>query len=393
MIVKKYYRGFNGFLFDFFHKIFECQKIIKKGYINLFLFIVLVLIGGCKSDNIAQAPSIKLGAYYFDGWAGKCPYDDGTTANAWAKGMPSHYVKLLGTDFSGRKPIWGWRDDTMEIMEKQINLASENGISYFAFDWYWHDTKLPINVDEILKDSKNSSLQMFMVAKNNTKMQFCLLVANHTGSEIVGTDAWKQAANYWIKTYFKHPRYLLVDGKPLVIIFSPLGADKDGLTYLQEAARNAGFPGVLVAECGTRSAADGFQIQAVYNVHSADGIGVDVTYPFQKLMDINVAQWIRTDRQNMLYIPTITAGWDKRPCEIGTTNLSPHYDRGTPAELENYVQRMVNWMKAYPGQVTKDKLAMIYAWNEYSEGGWITPCAEDPDGSYLKAIRHVVLGK
>jgi len=52
-----------------------------------------------------------------------------------------------------------------------------------------------------------------------------------------------KAADYWI-TVFKHPRYLRVEGKPLIVIFSPRGANKEGLTYLQEAARHEGFPGV-----------------------------------------------------------------------------------------------------------------------------------------------------
>ena len=48
-------------------------------------------------------------------------------------------------------------------------------------------------------------MRLFMQAKNNRRMEFCLLVANHAGHEIVGLDAWRQAADYWL-TLFKHPR-------------------------------------------------------------------------------------------------------------------------------------------------------------------------------------------
>ena len=64
----------------------------------------------------ASEPRIKLGAYYFAGWSGKCPYDDGTPEHAWARNMPSHFTRRLATEFSGRTPVWGWRDDTMELM-------------------------------------------------------------------------------------------------------------------------------------------------------------------------------------------------------------------------------------------------------------------------------------
>ena len=54
---------------------------------------------------------------------------------------------------------------------------------------------------------------------------------------------------------------------------------------------------------------------------------------------------------------------------------------------------MARWIDAHPEQTTKDRLALVYAWNEMGEGGWLVPCRDDPDGAYLKAIRRVVLGK
>lgn len=44
-------------------------------------------------------------------------------------------------DFPGREPVWGWRHDTQEIMERQIDLAADNGIDFFLFCWYWRDDK------------------------------------------------------------------------------------------------------------------------------------------------------------------------------------------------------------------------------------------------------------
>jgi len=50
-------------------------------------------------------------------------------------------------------------------------------------------------------------------------------------------------------------------------------------------------------------------------------------------------------------------------------------------------------MDANPKLATKDRLGLIYAWNEIGEGGWLVPCKDDPNGGYLKAIRRVVYGK
>jgi hypothetical protein len=345
-------------------------------------------------------PNMKVGAYYFAGWAGKSPYDDGTPEHAWAKGMPTHFTRKFITEFSGRTPIWGWRDDTHELMERQIDLAADNGIAYFSFCWYWKDTKGPINIPVIENYPLHLPMYMFMNARNNSRMEYCLLVANHRGAEIVGTDAWKQAADYWIENYFKHPRYLKSEGKPVVMIFLPGGADKDGLAYLQEAAKKAGYPGVLVAGCGNCSVENGFQVQTLYNTKPREGLNMTDIYPFKLLADHNISEWNRTNRPDMPYIPCVTAGWDRRPWEakdgegLGAGSpVSQHFDRGTPGDLKKYMKSLVEWMNANPDKTTKDRLAIVYAWNEIGEGGWLVPCKDDPKGAYLKAIRKVVFGK
>ncbi len=362
---------------------------------------ILILSAHTWGADIPGAqPRMKLGAYYFAGWSGKSPYDDGSVSNAWARGMPTHFTKKLATEFAGRTPIWGWRDDTPELMERQIALAADHGIAYFSFCWYWHDNKGPINPTAIEEDSKHLPMRLFMGAKNNTRMEFCLLVANHRGAEIVGTDAWQQAADYWIANYFKHPRYLRSEGRPVIMIFSPKGADKGGLDYLQGAAKKAGFPGVWVAGCGNVTAEEGYQIVTAYNTKPREGLNLEDIYPFKLLVDWNVSVWNRTDRPPLPYIPVATQGWDRRPWEAKNgeglgqgSGVSPHFARGTPEELEAYMRRMAEWMDANPTQTTKDRLALIYAWNEIGEGGWLVPCKDDPDGAYLKAIRRAVLGR
>ncbi len=376
------------------------------------MIAALVSLNGCSSDSDSGDPSpedivakewtgrIKPGAYYFGGWSGTCYSYKGTPETAWAKDMPTHVTKSLITEFAGREPIWGWREDTQEIMEQQIDLASGNGIAYFSFCWYWQNDKGPINVSGIVNKSANLPLYLFMNAKNNTKMEFCLLVANHSGAEIVGTDAWKQAADFWINHYFKHPRYLKYEGKPVIMIFSPAGADKDGLVYMQKAAKEAGYPGVLVAGCGNCTIENGFQAQTRYNTKPSGGLNLTDIYPYQLLSNWNISVWNSVNLPNMQYIPCLTAGWDRRPWEAtngdglgaGST-VSVHFDRGTPAEFEQYVKSLADWMDANPNKITKDKLAIIYAWNENGEGAWLMPTKDDPEGAYLKAIRKVVFGE
>ena len=207
---------------------------------------------------------MTIGAYYFEGWTGRNSSAD-DPKEPWARNAPAMLRRRMVEEFPQREPVWGWRDDSPEIMEKQITLAADHGLGFFAFCWYWHDNGGPINAKAIEEDPKHTGLELFLKAKNNDRMKFCLLVANHQGFEIKGTERWKQAADCWMR-YLKHPRCVTVGGKPLLIIFNPDGGDKEGFAYLQEAARKAGLPGVAIAACGAGEPAMGYTHKTLYNV-------------------------------------------------------------------------------------------------------------------------------
>jgi len=173
-----------------------------------------------------SSPRAQVGAYYFDGWAGR--HKDADKAE-WAKNAPTHLTQRMLKEFPDREPVWGWRDASLPIMERQIDLAADHGLAFFAFCWYWHDDEKAIR-----EDPKHTGLELFLKAANNGRMSFCLLVANHAGFEIKGEAAWRKAADLWMP-YLTHPRHVRVGGKPLLIIFNPGGGDKTGFDHLQQA--------------------------------------------------------------------------------------------------------------------------------------------------------------
>lgn len=346
------------------------------------------------ADAETIKPRMKVGAYYFAGWAGRNASDDGKPGHEWAKGMPFGFTKRLATEFSGREPLWGWRDDTGEIMQKQINLGADNGIAFFSFCWYYAKNKGPIDLAAIERDPKHLAMKMFMEAKNNDRMEFSLLVANHEGFEIVGEEAWKQAADYWIKL-FKHPRYLKVDGMPFLAIFSPRGGNTEGFKYLQGAAREAGFKGFAIACCGKDNYMDGYNYRTHYNVITGYG-QPSAPHDYKELVDGQIKEW--GGSSEMPYIPVALVGWDRRPWETadglnGGVPTSWYFTDNTPQAFGDHMEKMARWIEEHPDQATEEKLAIIYAWNETGEGGWLIPCRDDPDGKFLKVVRKVVYRK
>jgi hypothetical protein len=336
--------------------------------------------------NVVQKRA-TVGAYYFDGWAGSNRRADDPN-EPWARNAPVQLTRRMVEEFPDREPVWGWRDDSPEVMERQIDVAADNGLDFFAFCWYWHDNGGPINEKAIREDPKHSGMELFMQARNNNRMKFCLLVANHRGFEIKGADAWKQAADFWIP-YFKHPRYMTVGGKPLVIIFDHTGGDRDGFAYMQEAARKAGLPGVAIAGCHADPSETAYTHRTHYNLIPGYTAG-SVAHPYSELVKYHEDIWGGTPEQP--YMPAVIVGWDKRPWERPSDSQRGawYFPDRTPEQFAAHVRRALAWMDANPDKTTAERIIMIYAWNEYGEGGYLAPTKGNPEGRYLMALREAV---
>ncbi len=365
---------------------------MKQIVLKISVFAILIVMAGWScSDKVSETKSkATVGVYYFDGWAGTSSRA-GDPNEPWAANAPTHLTRRMIEEFPGREPVWGWRDDSLPIMEKQIDLAADNGVDFFLFCWYWRDNKGSINPDAIDKLSLHSSMNLLMEAKNRNRIKYSLLVANHGGSEIIGTENWGMAVKFWMK-YFKDPQYMTVDGKPLVVIFNTSGIDNEALSRMQEVAKEEGLKGLSIAGCGN-TAGKLFDIKTHYNINPGYSAGTE-EHSYAELVEANKKGWSGTLEQP--YIPIITIGWDKRPWE-GPTGLGQkpgwYYTGRTPDQVRNYLRDAVQWLDDNPKLTTKERIVLIYAWNENGEGGYIVPTKEDPDATCLKIIREVFKGE
>lgn len=355
--------------------------------------VITAKIGDVTGECMVTVKKAIIGAYYFDGWSGRNalannPYEP------WAATAPTHLTKRFVEEFPEREPVWGWRNDTQAIMERQIDLAADNGIDFFLFCWYWHDNKGYLNESAINNDSKHTSLALYRTAQNMQKLQYCLLIANHEGAEIVGNDNWAAAVKHWTP-YFRDPQYVTVNGKPLVVIFGTgdNAINTEQIEKMQQAAVKEGLKnGLSIAGCGANATVrrKAFTQSTHYNVVPGYSSG-SAQHHYSELVKATQDQWNGTEQQP--YIPLLTCGWDKRPWE-GPNGLNQvegwYYTGDTPDAFQSFLRDAFRWMDNNPSRTTKERLVLIYAWNELGEGGYLVPTKGDPEAAKLKKIKELL---
>ncbi len=151
------------------------------------------------------------------------------------------------------------------------------------------------------------------------------------------------------------------------------------MAQLQAAAHNAGLPGVAIAGCGGGGTKVGITHTTYYNIVPGY-IATPEAHKYAELVEAH--QKVRHGSREIPHIPTLTAGWDKRPWE-GERGLGQkpgwYYPDRTPSQFATALELAIQWMDQHPDQTTAERIVMIYAWNEFGEGGYIAPTKGDPE--------------
>ena len=333
-----------------------------------------------ESDHTGYVPVPKpvhgpyeVGAYYFPGWK---------SASQW------HPIER----FPERRPLLGWyREGEPEIADWHIKWAVEHGITFFAYDWYWSQGTRQL--EHGLHDG-------FFKARYRNLLKFCLLWANHNAPKTSSKEDCVAVTRFWIENYFRRPEHLLVDGKPLMIIFSPyrftedMGSAgvKDALSAMRAECVKAGLKGLYLTACvgdtgaARQALAEGYDAVTAYNWPHLGLAGEGMYAPFEPLVPAYRRQWenILANAGIPLVPLPICGGWDSRPWH-GDNNLV-RYGR-TPELFRKHMQDARDVLDhGFPPSGNTPKLALVEAWNEWGEGSYIEPHAQYGFG-FLDAIR------
>lgn len=359
------------------------------------LLLAVLSASGCavsqeKPVAVSKNP-VKVGAWYFGGWSFKSD----------PEGHTFHISPTLVKDYDFRRPVWGWREDTPGVMERQIDAAADNGLSFWGFCWYENSLN-PDNKETM--DQLNIALDLFLKAENRTRLDFFLLSCFP-----VSPANWQQVCDETIR-YFKEPNYYRVDNKPVIAFFNAdemlrgLGGEagvKEALSRYRETARSRGFGEVLIGARTFPRANDpgfqqkylacGFDFLTTYN-NADDGRVKAGENAFGFLQEGDRKSWNEISaHSDVPFLPVVGAGYDMRPWAKDHPTLPASdywYANPSAVEIGRHLRAGMQWVKSNPGKAL-GRSVILYAWNENGEGAWLTPDSETGDAR-LKAIKKVI---
>ena len=313
----------------------------------------------------------QVGVYYFPGWA---------DATRWAPIQ----------SWPNRKPVLGWyAEGSPEVADWQIKWMLEHGITWIAYDWYW--CKGARHLEHGIHDA-------LFKARYQDMIKFCLLYANHNPKGTTSVEDSIALTKFWIENYFKRPNYLRVNGKPVIIIFSPrriiddIGHEhvKAMFDKMDAVCQEQGIPGITMVACSGPDPKivqmlkeEGYSALSGYNYPGLDAGGRHML-PFAHLCQTTEGVWNKVADTGLIKeIPCLSGGWDPRPWHGPSPGI--YYPDVAPTTFLGHCQAAKKFLD------TRDKdprLCIVEAWNEWGEGSIIEPHAQDGFG-FLDAIRQV----
>ena len=113
--------------------------------------------------------------------------------------------------------------------------------------------------------------------------------------------------------------------------------------------------------------------------------------------------WGNAAKAKIPYVPLVTTGWEKNPRKDNPVSWEKGHgyhtqkvfpSRAEPGEIADHLKRAIDFVKSHQ-KMCPAQAVIIYAWNEYDEGGWIAPTRKPdgtPDTSRLDAIQKMLKG-
>ena len=313
----------------------------------------------------------------------------------------------------------------IETLKWQCRIAKEYGIYGFCMYHYWFNGHLLLE----------KPMEM-LLAHPEIDIKYCVSWANHDW-----TDAWKAsnrqpkvliAHNFddekdWIDhfnyllPFFKDPRYMTENNKPLMVIYIPniIRKLKKMLDVWSQMARDNGFDGLTFIYQSAASSFDNSWDHSLFDY----GVEMNPGYvglanrqknssffpklmkysheikrflhirrsllPQKKITEVSKADYDYT-WQRILELRPISNAPKMIPCAFTDWDNTPrHKERGylfqgvSPDKFKSYFKQLIDNTKNF----YDTDMIFVFAWNEWAEGGYLEP--DEKNGfAFLEAIKE-----
>ena len=315
----------------------------------------------------------------------------------------------------------------IETLKWQCRIAKEYGIYGFCMYHYWFNGHLLLE----------KPMEM-LLAHPEIDIKYCISWANHDW-----TDAWKAsnrqpkvliAHNFddekdWVDhfnyllPFFKDPRYMTENNKPLMVIYIPniIRKLKKMLDVWSQMARDNGFDGLTFIYQSAASSFDNSWDHSLFDY----GVEMNPGYvglanrqknssffpklmkysheikrflhirrsllPQKKITEVSKADYDYT-WQRILELRPLSNAPKMIPCAFTDWDNTPrHKERGylyqgvSPDKFKSYFKQLIDNTKNF----YDTDMIFVFAWNEWAEGGYLEP--DEKNGfAFLEAIKECI---
>jgi hypothetical protein len=328
-----------------------------------------------------QVPAAKALAFYLpqyhpipenDGWWGK-GFTEWVNVSKARPLFPGHYQPHVPGEL-------GYYDLRVpEVREAQAELARDHGISGFVYYHYWFNGKqlLERPFEEVL-------------ASGRPDFPFALCWANEewtrnwdaqTGQVLMPQEySDKDDLDHirWLAQAFADPRYIKIDGRPLMLIYRPaLLPDPKRTTDLwRSEAQKLGFPDLYLAWVESHGPPPG----------GPKVFGLDATVafmppakerlftPLDSVRGHRILDYVSSFKAQLekappkwKQFPSVMVGWDNTARRPRSATI---YEGATPEKYQKWLEETVASMADVREE---ERYLFILAWNEWAEGNHLEP--------------------
>ena len=335
-----------------------------------------------------QTNKPKLIAYFLpqfhptpenDLWWGKgfTEWTNVTKARALFEG---HYQPHLPADL-------GFYDLRLkETRHEQIKLAKQYGIDGFCYHYYWFSGERILNrpIDDMYADKESDMPYCFCWANENWTRRWdaaeheVLLAQKYLPDDDI--NFIKQMVKF-----FQDPRYIKVDGAPILIVYRPqhLPDSKKTIKIWRDYCKEVGIEKIHLCAALTHGNDDyikyGFDSGVQFPPHDPRlGIINDNVEFFEThkgyVIDYRdlVSSYLTREYPSKNVYLTVSPSWDNT---ARTGDRAFILINSSPNNYENWLASAINkTINSFPNQ---QRMVFINAWNEWAEG-----CHLEPDRKY-----------